>query len=143
EDPALILSPGSSRLLVLCILILHLGIIVFNIGGLIVIPWGGVRGWSWVRNFWLRLAHLVALSVVAIQALLGRACFLTIWQAELSTRAEARGHTPPLIAHWINQLIFWPIPLWVFTLLYIVVWVYTVALWWRFPPRAPFGPSRL
>jgi len=136
------LSPGFSHILSLGILILHLGIIIFNVGGLIVIPWGGLEGWSWVRNFWFRLAHLVALTVVAIQALLGRACFLTIWQAELSAHAAAGGETPPLIAHWIDQLIFWSIPLWVFTLAYVLVWVYTAALWWRFPPRAPFGSSR-
>lgn len=114
---------------------------MFNVGGLILIPWGGMRSWRWIRNFWLRLAHLVALSVVAVQALLGRACFLTIWQSELSQRARSEGHTPPLIAHWINQLIFWPIPLWVFTVAYVLVWIYTAALWWRFPPRSPFGRS--
>ncbi len=135
------LSPGQDRLIALWILILHLGIIVFNIGGLILIPWGGVRGWPWVRNFWLRLAHLAALTVVAIQALLGRACFLTIWQVELSARGETAGRTPPLIAHWISQLIFWSVPLWVFTLIYVLVWCYTAALWWRFPPRSPFGAS--
>lgn len=132
------LSPELSRSLATGILILHLGIILFNVAGLIVIPWGGVRGWAWIHNFWLRLAHLVALSVVAIQALLGRACFLTLWQYALSEHAASHGQPPPLIAHWIDQLIFWPIPLWVFTLLYVAVWIYTAWLWWRFPPRSPY-----
>ncbi len=118
------------------ILAIHLVIIAYNVAGLIVIPWGGIRGWSFVHNFWLRLVHLVALSIVALQALLGRACFLTLWQAQLSARAAGRAPAP-LIAHWIDGLVFWPIPLWVFTLIYVAVWIYVVALWWIFPPRHP------
>lgn len=116
------------------ILGIHLAIIAFNVAGLVLIPLGAWRRWRWVRGFWWRLAHLVILAIVAIQALAGRACFLTIWHAALQHGAQSQ----PMIAGWINRLIYWPLPLWFFAVLYVVVWLYVLALWWRVPPRLPW-----
>lgn len=113
------------------ILALHFAIIVFNIAGCVLIPLGAWRRWRWVRAFWWRLAHLASLAVVALQALLGRACFLTIWQADLAGRAQVQ----PMIARWVNHLIYWPLPLWVFALAYVVVFIYVLALWAWVRPR--------
>ena len=111
----------------------HVSIIAFNVAGLILIPLGAWRHWRWVRGFWWRLAHLLILATVAIQALIGRACFLTLWQYDLS----GNGRSQPLIASWIDKIIYWPLPLWFFTALYIAVWLYVAFLWWRIPPRLP------
>ncbi len=113
------------------VLAVHLAIIAFNVAGLILIPVGAWRCWHWVRGFWWRLVHLLMLAVVAAQALVGRACFLTLWQAEL----EHQGRPQPLIAGWVDRLIYWPFPLWFFTVLYVAVWLYVIFLWWRVPPR--------
>jgi len=107
------------------VLAIHLAIIAFNVAGLVLIPLGACLGWRWVREFWWRLAHLLSFAVVAVQALLGRACFLTIWQDELSGTT----HVQPLIEQWINGLIYWDLPLWVFAAAYVAVFVYVVALW--------------
>lgn len=115
----------------LSILTLHLAIIVFNVAGCILVPIGAWRGWRWVQRFWWRLAHLLSLAVVALQALLGRACFLTIWQGDFA----GTGHVQPMIAGWIDHLIYWPLPLWVFAIAYVVVFVYVVALWVVVRPR--------
>ena len=109
----------------IAILALHLAIIAFNLAGCVLIPLGAWRGWRWVRGLYWRLAHLLSLAVVAVQALLGRACFLTIWQGELSGSA----HVQPLIEKWMNRLIYWPWPLWVFAAAYVAVFVYVIALW--------------
>ncbi|WP_458072087.1 DUF2784 family protein [Rhodanobacter sp. BL-MT-08] len=61
------------------VLALHLAIIAFNVAGLVLIPFGACRSWRRVRQFWWRLVHLLSFAVVAVQAMLGRACFLTIW----------------------------------------------------------------
>ena len=118
---------------VLSILALHLAIIAFNVAGCVLIPIGAWIGWRWVRGFWWRLAHLMSLALVALQALLGRACLLTIWQGDLSGSATAQ----PLVAGWINRLIYWPLPLWVFTLAYAVVFGYVIALWVWVRPVMP------
>ena len=111
------------------ILALHLGVIAFNVAGLVVIPLGAKLGWGFVRIRWLRLLHLASLAVVALQSALGRACFLTIWQSQASGGGEE-----PLIMRWVNSVIFWPLPIWAFTALYLAVFAYVVALWWWVRP---------
>lgn len=74
---------NTDLLLAQGILAVHLVIILFNVFGLVVIPLGAWQHWHWVRIFWWRALHLIALFVVALQAVLGRACFLTIWQSRL------------------------------------------------------------
>ncbi|MGC8703451.1 MAG: DUF2784 domain-containing protein [Thiomonas sp.] len=113
----------------------HLLIITFNVTGLIVIPIGVWRRWGWVRSCPWRTAHLLSMAVVAAQAALGRACFLTLWQGDLMVRAGRQGLQAGLIQTWIDHLMFWNLPLSVFTLLYMAVGAYTVGLWWWAPPR--------
>ena len=115
----------------LSILALHLAIIAFNVAGCALIPIGAWRGWRWVRGFWWRLVHLLSLAAVAVQALAGRACFLTLWQGDVAGHAARQ----PLIAGWINRLIYWPLPLWVFAIAYVVVFAYVIALWVVVRPR--------
>lgn len=117
----------------IAVLALHFAIIAFNVAGCLLIPVGAWRGWSWVREFWWRLAHLLSIAVVALQAMLGRACFLTLWQGDRSGSAQVQ----PLIAGWMNRLIYWPLPLRVFAVAYVVVFVYVIALWIWVRPRMP------
>ena len=114
----------------------HVMIILFNVFGLLVVPIGGVFGWRFVRIRWWRILHVVLLAAVAAQALVGQACILTLWQAAL---AGAAGHPPPLIARFVNGLIYWPLPIWVFAALYTVVFGYALALLWLVPPNRPIG----
>ncbi len=112
------------------VLALHLAVIGFNLFGLVAIPLGAWRGWRFVRVAWWRWLHVLALGAVAGQALIGRVCFLTLWQDQLAGHA-GRG---PLIARFVDRLIFWPLPLWVFAVLYVAVWIYVLALLWWVPP---------
>jgi|SRR5437899_9338483 len=109
----------------------HLVVIAFNVLGLIAIPLGAARGWRWVRIRWWRLLHIASWAVVALQAVIGRACFLTLWQDKLT---GASGE-PPLIMRWVNSLIYWPLPIWVFGAAYLALFALVIALWWLAPPR--------
>jgi hypothetical protein len=109
----------------------HLVVIAFNVAGLLVIPIGSGLGWGWVRIRWWRLLHVASWVVVAVQAVLGRACFLTIWQDDLS----GGGAEDPLIMRWVNSVIYWPLPMWAFTAIYLALFALVVALWWIVPPR--------
>jgi Protein of Unknown function (DUF2784) len=122
--------PGSPAL-ALAVLAVHLAVIAFNLFGLVAVPLGAWRGWGFVRVFWWRALHLACLAAVAFQALLGRACFLTLWEASL----EGASAPQPLIARWVDSLIFWPLPIWAFAALYAAVWLYALALWRLVPPR--------
>lgn len=114
------------------VLAAHLAIILFNLFGLVAVPLGAARGWRFVHIAWWRLLHVALLAAVAGQALWGRACILTLWQDALAGAGAARA---PLIAGWIDRLIYWPLPLWVFAVLYVAVFGYALALLWLVPPR--------
>ena len=115
----------------------HIAIIAFNLFGLVAIPIGAWRAWPFVYAFWWRALHLLSLIVVALQAVLGRACFLTIWESDLAAAAGETTSNTPLIQRWITELVFWPLPIWVFAAAYVGICAYTVLLWYWVPPRWP------
>lgn len=112
------------------VLAAHLAVIAFNVLGLVAVPLGAWLGWRWVRVRWWRVLHVASLAVVALQAVLGRACFLTLWQDDLT----GGGARDPLVMRWVNGLIYWPLPLWVFTAAYVAVFAYVLVLWVAVPP---------
>ncbi len=125
------MSPQLSLFLAETVLAFHVGVILFNLFGMIAIPIGGWRGWRFVRILWWRLLHLGALALVAVQALLGRACFLTLWEGALSGQSVKT----PLLMGLVNRVIFWPLPMAFFAALYSFVFVYVLLLLWIVPPR--------
>ena len=113
------------------LLAVHLVVIAFNVAGLIAIPLGARLGWEWVRVRWWRMLHIASWAVVAVQATLGRACFLTLWQDELT----GAGTEAPLVMRVVNGLIYWPLPMWVFTAAYLAQFSLVIALWWWVPTK--------
>ena len=113
------------------VLAAHVAVILFNLFGLVAVPIGAVCGWHFVHIRWWRLLHVASLAVVAVQATLGRACILTLWQARL----EGSGTAAPLLMRWVEGLVYWRLPLWVFAALYVVVFGYALALLRLVPPR--------
>ena len=118
---------------------LHVAIIGFNLFGLLAIPLGGCRGWSFVRRPIWRILHLVSLGIVVLQAAFGRACFLTIWHDALSGDHATE---TPLIMGSINRIILWPLPIWVFAAGYGLIFAYVLALLWLVPLEWPQRKSR-
>lgn len=112
------------------VLALHLAVIAFNVVGLFAIPLGARLGWTWVRIRWWRALHVASWVVVAVQAVLGRACFLTLWQDGLT----GGGAEDPMIMRLVNGLIYWDLPMWVFTALYLALFALVLWLWKAVPP---------
>jgi hypothetical protein len=112
------------------VLAVHLAVIAFNLFGLVAIPLGGWLGWRFVRVAWWRWLHLASMALVALQAVAGQACFLTILQARLTGEQAA---PTPMIMGFVNRLVFWPLPFWVFVALYVALFAYVVALIWLVP----------
>jgi hypothetical protein len=119
------------------VLAIHVAIIAFNLVGLVAILLGVRFGWSFVRLRMWRVLHVLSWGVVTLQAVAGRACFLTDWQYEL---AGGEGNPDPLVARLVNAVIYWPLPLWVFTVLYGAIFAIVLALLWLVPPTGPAGP---
>ena len=111
------------------LLVVHFAIVVFIVGGLILTWAGALLGWAWVRNAWFRYAHLGAIAFVALEALIGTMCPLTVWEDAL--RGGARPES--FIGRWVQRLLYYRAPEWVFTTLY-VAWAAATALTLRLVP---------
>jgi hypothetical protein len=121
------------------LLFLHAMFVVFVVAGLVLIFAGGVRGWRWVRNPWFRWAHLAAIAFVVVQAWLGRICPLTAWELALRERAGDAVYTGSFIAYWLDALLYYQAPAWVFTLVYSVFGALVLASWYVVRPRSIRG----
>jgi energy-converting hydrogenase Eha subunit A len=117
------------------VLPLHFGVVVFVVLGLPAIVIGNRAGWSWATRFWWRLAHLVAIGVVALQAWLGQYCPLTILESWLRVQAGESGYTVSFIEHWVQSVLYYQAPLWVFASIYTAFGLAVAWAWWRYPPR--------
>jgi len=100
------------------VLLLHFAIVVFVVGGLVLIIVGNMRGWHWVNALWFRLAHLGAIGIVADESWLGITCPLTTLEIWLRSKAGETVYTVSFIEHWLQRLIFFDAPPWAFVLGY-------------------------
>jgi hypothetical protein len=123
------------RLLADLVLALHFGIVVFVVGGLVLVLVGNSRAWGFVNRWWFRLAHLVAIGIVVAQAWLGVVCPLTTLESSLRMRAGDAGYEASFIEHWVGRALYYDAPPWVFTAVYTVFAAAVVAAWRFFPPR--------
>jgi polyferredoxin len=113
------------------LLVAHFLIAAFITGGLVLIWLGAAAGWRWVRNPWFRLLHLAAIAVVALEALLGVACPLTVWEDLLRGSLQPRS----FVGRWVQALLYYDAPERLFTALYVVWAVATIVTLWLIPPR--------
>ncbi|MEO5697316.1 MAG: DUF2784 domain-containing protein [Burkholderiaceae bacterium] len=125
------------RVLADAVLALHVAVVAFVIGGLVVVIVGNLRGWKRVNSRGFRIAHLVAIAVVAAQAWLGATCPLTVLEMTLRARAGASIYAGSFVQYWLQRLLYYDAPSWVFTLGYTLFGLIVAAVWWRFPPRPP------
>lgn len=123
------------QLLADAVLLLHFAIVLFVLLGLPAIVIGNLAGWHWANAFWWRLAHLVAIGVVAVQAWLGRYCPLTLLESWLREQSGEPAYAGSFVAHWVQRLLFFEAPLWVFALAYTAFGLLVAGAWWRYPPR--------
>lgn len=122
------------RLLADLVLSVHVAIVLFVVGGLVLVLVGNWRHWRWVNALWFRLLHLVAIGVVAAQAWLGLVCPLTTLEMWLRASAGQNTYGGSFIEFWLQRLLYYEAPNWVFALAYTVFGLATAAVWWRFPP---------
>ena len=115
------------------ILMIHVMVVVFNIGGLLAIIIGAPLRWSWVRNRRFRITHVAMMNFVSLEAILGVSCPLTVLEDWL--RGDSGQQS--FVQRWAGALIYWDVPPWVFTILYLLVTMIIVVAWKMVPPRSP------
>ena len=117
------------------ILAVHTSFVLFVVLGLVLILVGGALGWSWVRHPWFRLGHLLAIVFVAGQTWLGAICPLTILEMELRSRAGDATYSGSFVAHWMETLLYYDAPMWVFAMCYTAFGLLVATSWIIVRPR--------
>jgi polyferredoxin len=130
------------QLLADVVLALHVLIVAFVIGGLALIVIGNLRKWRWVNALWFRLAHLGAIAVVVAEVWLGVICPLTTLEMWLREKADATTYNGSFIEHWLQRILYYEAPSWVFTLGYSLFGLIVVATWFCFPPISKHRSKR-
>lgn len=100
------------------VLVLHVGVVLFIVASLPLILAGGPLKWRWVRNWWFRAAHLMAIALVVGQSWAGIMCPLTTLEQFLRRRAGQISYEGDFIAYWLSKLLFFQAPPWVFIAVY-------------------------
>lgn len=129
------MSSETAQTLAQVVLAVHLAAASFIVFGLVAIPLGARLGWAFVYGSWWRLAHLITMSAIALQKQLGNSCFLSQWESRLMELAQRASHMTPLFQAVGDRILYIDLPLWFFTGLYTMLWVYVIALWFVVPPR--------
>lgn len=113
------------------ILLVHVAFVLFVVAGLPAIWLGAALRWRWVRSFRFRLIHLCAIAFVAIEAVAGIMCPLTVWEDALRGTATETS----FMARWLRSLLYYSLPEWVFTCAYLAFALIVALTWWRIPPQ--------
>lgn len=117
------------------VLSLHIVVVVFIIGGWLLIVIGSLRSWPVARSMRFRMAHLAAIIIVAGQAWIGAICPLTDLEMQLRVKARQAFYSGSFIEHWLQRILYFDAPAWVFILIYTIFGFVVAATWWMFPPR--------
>lgn len=96
---------------------------------------GNVLHWRGANNMVFRLAHVAAIGFVVAQAWLGQYCPLTTLESSLRVKAGASSYSKSFIEHWVQQVLYFEAPFWVFAAVYTAFGLVVAWAWWRFPPR--------
>jgi hypothetical protein len=118
------------------VLITHVAFVAFIVVGLLLILLGGFLGWEWIRNPWFRILHLAGIGVVVVQSWLGLACPLTSLEMSLREKAGDTTYGDSFISHWLQHLLYFNAPPWVFAVCYTLFSVVVVGSWLWFRPRS-------
>jgi hypothetical protein len=116
-------------------LFIHVLFVVFVVLGLFLIFSGKLLAWSWVYNFRFRSAHLAAIGIVVLQSWLDTICPLTTWEMGLRAKAGDTVYVGSFIGHWLQTLLYYRAPEWVFMLLYTLFGALVIASWYWVRPR--------
>lgn len=119
------------------IVAVHVVYMAFVVFGELVIVIGAFLKWQWIRNPWFRFVHLFTIAIVALEAIFGLACPLTTWEYDLRLAAGEQVSGETFVGRLMHNLLFHPLPPWVYTVCYTVFALLVAATLIWVPPRRP------
>ena len=115
--------------------LIHAGLVMFVVIGQVLILVGWWQAWQWPRNAAFRAAHLITISFVVLETWLGMVCPLTTLENYYRNLAGMDSYGTSFIAYWMNKVLFYSFPAWVFTLIYSLFFLLVLLTLWVYPPR--------
>ncbi|MGI9236882.1 MAG: DUF2784 domain-containing protein [Woeseiaceae bacterium] len=125
------------------LLLSHVLFVAFVVFSLVLIIVGKFMDWAWVRNLWFRIAHLAAIGVVMLQSWAGVVCPLTTWEMALRERAGDIAYSGTFISHWLETLLYYRAPAWVFVVCYTLFAIAVFVCWFWVRPARIRGRSAI
>lgn len=120
------------------VVVAHVGYVAYVVLGQLVIWLGLLFRRQWVRSFWFRVTHLLAIGVVAFEAAMGWTCPLTRWEDQLRGMAGQTTGTGSFMGRLFHDIIFLNgVPEWGFDLMHIGMCALVLGTFVCFPPRRP------
>lgn len=117
------------------VVFIHALFVLFVVAGQALILMGWIFSWRWARGPVFRVTHLAAIGFVVAEAWLGVVCPLTTLEQELRNSAGQTVHEMSFIGYWLNRLMFYTAPEWVFTLVYTLFAILVGAAFVFYPPN--------
>jgi hypothetical protein len=117
------------------VLLLHALVVVFVVAALLLTVIGGYSHWRWVRNWWFRWIHLVAIAVIVAQSWLGLLCPLTTLEMWLRGQSGGGQYDGSFMQYWLQRLLYYDVPEGWFVVAYSTFGLVVVIAWLRLPPQ--------
>ena len=119
------------------ILLVHFSYVLFVVLGLGFIWLGYFLRWPLVRNFWFRLAHLLAMGYVVAESFMGVDCPLTVWENQFRLKAGGGVYQGSFMEHWVHQIMYYDGNPQTFTVIYVLFFAAMVLSFWFVTPKWP------
>jgi hypothetical protein len=117
------------------IVAIHVAYVGYILVGQLAILTGRWLQWGWIRNPWFRLTHMLAIVIVALEALWGIECPLTGWEADLRRLAEQEVSEATFIGRIFHNILFYDVPAWILNACYIGFALLVLGTLVLIPPR--------
>ena len=108
------------------ILILHFLVIIFYYSLLFNTIWI-FKNWKFVKNYKIRLAHLMLIFFITLETFLGIICPLTT----LENYLRGQSYSETFISFWISKVIYWDFPTTFFIVVYAIFLIFAIILWFK------------
>lgn len=113
------------------VLLIHIFIILFIVGLFFLVPIGYKYNWNWQKSQKLRFFHLILISIVTFETLVGISCPLTVIENNLRGIYISNSFIDLIL----QKIVYWEFPTIVFLLLYSLCLFWTILMWFIFPPK--------
>ena len=114
------------------VLIIHFSVVFFLVFGLVALPIGHLRNYSWTRNAKFRVAHMLLMGFITLEASLGITCPLTTIENALRKIEYQKS----FVAYWVSRFIYWDLPTYSFMILYFFCFTWSLVFWKLHPPKS-------